>query len=427
VVEIDAIIRHRFGGDHDQNASPSQPQMHEDRTDHGQPSPIIFIPGIELSRRYFHDAIEPVIGREFSGLRYAAALIGYGSEILGFDTPTSTDHNWGPRVLLFFSTEDRDRCGAEVLQRLDEQIPKTFLAWPTRSKLDDPTAADADAEGRRPAALRIELYTLPAWVRAWLGIDAEREPDWRAWLGVPEQALLEVTEGAVYRDDAGELSALRRRLAYFPRDIWLYKLACQWARIGQEQAFVGRCGDVGDDIGSRIIAARLARDVMRLCFLIERRYAPYPKWFGTAFAKLSCAPEIGPLIFMALTAGERRGREAAIAEACRRAAELHVRLGNPGALQPRVMTFSELNRRPGDRPSWTTIAPERDFTVINAADLAEAVRAKIDDPEIAALAFTGAVDQFSDSADLLEWPRLTHAAAQAVSLDREARKRPPPG
>jgi len=268
------------------------------------------------------------------------------------------------------------------------------------------------------------LYTARAWFGAWLGIDGERELDWRAWLGLPEQALLEVTEGAVYRDDTGELSALRQRLAYFPRDIWLYKLACQWVRIGQEQAFVGRCADVGDEVGSRIIAARLARDIMRLCFLIERRYAPYPKWFGTAFARLACAPEIGPLISMALTADGRRNREAAIAEACRRAAELHVRSRHPGALAPKLMTFSELNRRPGDRPTWNTIAPERDFTVINAAELAETIRAEIADPEIAALAFTGGVDQVSDSTDLLDWPRLAHAAAQAVNLDRETRKRP---
>jgi hypothetical protein len=57
----------------------------------------------------------------------------------------------------------------------------------------------------------------------------------------------------VHRDDDGELGGLRQHLAYFPQDVWLYKIACQWVRVGQEQAFVGRCGD---DIGSRIITAR---------------------------------------------------------------------------------------------------------------------------------------------------------------------------
>ncbi len=378
-----------------------------------------FVPGVELSRRYFHDVVEPVLAREFPALRYSAALIGYGSEVLGFDTPTSTDHNWGPRVLLFFSPEDHGRLEAVIIALLDERIPGTFLGWPTRIKLADANAPDADAEGRRPAALRVETRSLGPWVRRWLGVGADAELDWRAWLGLPEQALLEVTEGSVYRDDDGELGALRQRLAYFPQDVWLYKIACQWARVGQEQAFVGRCGDVGDDIGSRIITARLARDIMRLCFLVERRYVPYPKWFGTAFARLSCAREIGPLIAEALKADDRRGRERALAEACRRVADWHVRRGNPGALRPRIMTFSELNRRPGDSPSSSAIAPPRDFEVINADELAEVMRKEIHDPEIAALGFTGAIDQFSDSTDLIDSPRLAHAAVSAVSLDRK--------
>jgi hypothetical protein len=50
---------------------------------------------------------------------------------------------------------------------------------------------------------------------------------------------------------------------------------------------------------------------------------------------------------------------------------------------------------------------------------------EIHDPEIAALGFTGAVDQFSDSTDLVDSPRLAHAAVRAVSLDRKTcRTRP---
>ena len=37
-------------------------------------------------------------------------------------------------------------------------------------------------------------------------------------------------------------------------------------RLDQEEPFVGRTAEVGDDLGSRVLAARLARDVMQLCF-----------------------------------------------------------------------------------------------------------------------------------------------------------------
>jgi hypothetical protein len=380
-----------------------------------------FIPGIELSRRYFHEAVEPALAAAFPQLAYGAALIGYGSEVQGFDTAMSTDHNWGPRLLLFLSPDDLTAREGDIGAALEAGIAETFLGWPTRIGID------AGASGHRPAALRIELHTLADWVHGWLGIDAGGEPPWRAWLGIPEQGLIEVTAGAVYRDDRGELAALRARLAYLPRDVWLHKLACQWARIGQEQAFIGRTADLGDDLGSRIITARLARDVMRLGFLTERRYAPYPKWFGAAFARLECAAEVGPLLADALRAEGRREREAAIAGAALRLAGLHLRLGNPGVLRPQLSTFSEMVRAPGAPASSNGVAPDRDFTVINADALAGAIRAEIADPEIRALSPVGGVDQFSESTDLLEWPRLTLAAAAAIALDREARSRPTRG
>jgi Domain of unknown function (DUF4037) len=45
-----------------------------------------------------------------------------------------------------------------------------------------------------------------------------------------------------------------------------------------------------------LIGARLVHDIMNLCFLLEKQYAPYPKWFGTAFQQLHSAKELGPLL-----------------------------------------------------------------------------------------------------------------------------------
>ncbi len=127
-------------------------------------------------------------------------------------------------------------------------------------------------------------------MRGYLDFDADAEITPADWLTFPQQKLRTLTEGAVYHSGLGDLDALRERLSYYPRDVWLYLLAAGWMRISQEEPFVGRTGDVGDELGSRVIAARLIRDLMMLCFLIERVYAPYPKWFGTGFARLACAP-----------------------------------------------------------------------------------------------------------------------------------------
>ena len=53
-----------------------------------------FIPGLELSRRFYIEAVRPILDKYFPSLPHAAALLGYGSEVLGFDDEVSTDHNW---------------------------------------------------------------------------------------------------------------------------------------------------------------------------------------------------------------------------------------------------------------------------------------------------------------------------------------------
>src|SRR6185503_19858847 len=106
--------------------------------------------------------------------------------------------------------------------------------------------------------------------------------------------------------------ALRAALTWYPDDVWLWLLACQWRRLDQEEPFVGRAAEVGDELGSRVVAARLAQDVMRLAFLLERRYAPYSKWLGSAFARLDAATVLRPHLLEVLSAQSYEARETAL-------------------------------------------------------------------------------------------------------------------
>jgi hypothetical protein len=245
----------------------------------------------------------------------------------------------------------------------------------------------------------LEVWTVDAFANHWLG--GPPPADNLAWLGLAEQRLLSVTAGAVFRDDDGALTALRTQLASPPRDVSLYKLACQWRRLGEEQAFVGRTGARGDELGSRVICARLARDCMRLAFLIEGRYAPYPKWFGSAFAKLPCAATLSPLLQRALAAADWQAREAALAEANLALARLQMARGWPCA-PPAVGPYYE-----------------RPFTVINAEAIWQAVRAGIADPALRALPVIGALDQVSDATAVIEAPARARAAMAALLDDGE--------
>jgi hypothetical protein len=191
----------------------------------------------------------------------------------------------------------------------------------------------------------------------------------------------------VFHDGWGELTDLRARLAYYPRDLWLYLMAAQWRRVDQLEPFVGRTGDVGDETGSMLIAASIIRDLMRLCFLIERRYAPYSKWFGTAFARLAFGPGLVPLFQDVLKADHWRRREAQLAAAYAAVIALHNGLG----VTP---------------PMETTVSPfyNRPYLVPRSGTIVEALLAAISEPVVGALPICGSVDQFSDSTDLLDAP-----------------------
>jgi hypothetical protein len=202
----------------------------------------------------------------------------------------------------------------------------------------------------------------------------------------------------VHHDGTGELTAFRERLAWYPHDVWLYLLASGWQRIGQEEHLMPRAGFADDELGSAIIASRLVRDCMSLCFLMERDYPPYPKWFGSAFRQLSCAADLSPVLWRALQAATWQERYEALGEAYEYLARWHNRLGITEPLPEKVSPF------------YT-----RPFQVIHADRFAGAIREQIVDPAVQKIArrgLIGSIDQFSDSTDLrsdVSWRRLLRA------------------
>jgi Domain of unknown function (DUF4037) len=150
---------------------------------------------------------------------------------------------------------------------------------------------------------------------------------------------------------ACQLTRLRTLLHWYPDHIWRYLLRAQWRRIEQEEAFPGRCSEVGDELGSRVIAARLVREVMHLEFLIEREYMPYSKWLGTAFSRLRIAPRLEPTLLDVLATTDFPSRERALSAAYEIAAAEFNALG---LCEPVPASVSPFHGRPfqvihGDR------------------------------------------------------------------------------
>jgi hypothetical protein len=121
-----------------------------------------FIPGRELSRLFFEEAVEPLLAARFPALRYSAALLGGGSEVLGFDTEMSADHGWGPRVDLFLREEEFDRLHDAIDAALREGLPHRFRGYPTSFTEPDPTDHGTqllDARDQGPVDHKVEITT----------------------------------------------------------------------------------------------------------------------------------------------------------------------------------------------------------------------------------------------------------------------------
>jgi Domain of unknown function (DUF4037) len=318
-----------------------------------------FVPGRALARAFYEEVVAPILG----DTPHSAGFLGYGSDVLGYDTERSTDHGWGPRLQVF----------TESSIDLDPLLPETFRGWPVRYGWDD-----------HEVRHRVDVTPLGPWLEDRLGFDPRRGIETRDWLTTPQQLLLEITSGPVFHDGLGELEPLRAALAWYPDDVWLLLLACQWRRLDQEEHFVGRTAEVGDELGSRILAARLARDLMRLFFLLERRYAPYPKWFGTAFAELDAARKIGPALERAIAATDYPAREEALVEVYEAVACRHNELGLTEEVEPTVRLFYA-----------------RPFRVLSSRRFVDACMAEIKDAWLRSLPLTGAIDQWCDSTDVL--------------------------
>lgn len=82
--------------------------------------------GIALSRSYFEELVAPLLKRHLPDVRYAAARVGPGSDVLGLDDALSRDHDWGLRLQLFVRDADR----ARVLAALDKRLPTASVGTP---------------------------------------------------------------------------------------------------------------------------------------------------------------------------------------------------------------------------------------------------------------------------------------------------------
>lgn len=223
--------------------------------------------GLELSRRYYQEVGEPALRARFGDRvsRFAAGLVGEGSECFGYDDSISADHDYGPGFCLWLTPEDYEAVGKEA-QAVYDSLPGEFLGVPPRKE----TAS---------AGKRVGVWEISAFYAQFVG-PFQPPRTGREWLCLREDKLAEAVNGQVFCDPLGEFSRIRRALGgYYPEDVRIKKIAARCAVMAQAGQYnYARCMRRGDSVAASLALGEFLRAALSLLYLLNRTYCPYYKW-----------------------------------------------------------------------------------------------------------------------------------------------------
>ena len=252
--------------------------------------------GIQLAKSYY-DAYGAELLAQFPELQNKVALgiAGSGSECLGYDDEVSQDHDFEPGFCIFAFVEDGadaapagasgggfagktlTRREAFALERAYAKLPKEFEGF-TRSLM-------SPVGGNRRGLVDLREFLLQTTGTA----DGVLTPE--QWLHVPEESLLEATNGQVWQDAGGIFTPVRERLSYLPEDVRRKKLAgCLLLMAQSGQYNYTRCIRHGETGAAQLACLNFAENAIHAAHLLEKRYMPYYKW---AFRSLRALGDFG--------------------------------------------------------------------------------------------------------------------------------------
>jgi hypothetical protein len=274
-----------------------------------------------------------------------------------------------------------------ISELLEHELPDRYLDCPVQF----PATWDASVSHR------VEVATVAGFAVSRLGVDPAGGLSVPDWLILTGQSILEVTAGPLFTDRTAALAQIRATLRWYPPEVERYVLAAGWQRLAEQLPMVGRSAEHGDELGSRLISAALAQDLMALAFALSRQWLPYAKWRGTVFQALPLAESLAGLLNAAVAETGWRDRENALATAANVLLEAQRQRGLPA---PAVATT----------PFW-----DRPYRTISDS-VPDALLGGITDPFIRRLPrAVGSIEQWADSVDLLASP-ARRAALQSAYL-----------
>jgi hypothetical protein len=175
-----------------------------------------FIKGLRLSEIFYEEAVRPILAERFPRLNYSAGRLGSGSDVLGFDTPQSMDHDWGPKLMLFLAETDYETYREEIDHVLRQELPYEVCGYPTHFDYHADGTTWLQTIDGGPVNHGVKINTARAFFESYLNFNPNNELRMVDWLTFPEQRLRTIASGRIFHDGLGQLGPIRAQLSYYP-------------------------------------------------------------------------------------------------------------------------------------------------------------------------------------------------------------------
>lgn len=193
--------------------------------------------------------------------RICLALVGVGSECLGFDDEISEDHDFSSRCQLFLDDSDYKTYKSDL-----ESSLKIFC-----KNLESLTSNLKD--------VNIEIMPISNFYKYYTLFEngPKTESEYRK---VPMDLLCVATNGKVFLDNLGKFSEIRNRLLnFYPEDIRLKKIAFQLNKMAQSGQYnYSRMIKRGDTVAANIAQGEFVKHYLEFVHLLNKKYIPFYKW-----------------------------------------------------------------------------------------------------------------------------------------------------
>lgn len=227
--------------------------------------------GMDISRKYYETYGKSMLQERFPEYvgRVAAGLVGEGSECLGYDDTTSTDHDYGPGFCLWLTREDYDAVGQEMQQAYAE-LPGEYMGFPARNVTEQ-------------GAGRVGVLCMDEFFQRYTGYEEAPDRESRSglakWMSIPVAALKTVTDGEIFTDPMGEFTRRREAFAAYPEGVRLRKLAMALGVMAQAGQYnYARMCKREDQAAAWLCVSEFVNAAIETGYHLNRMYQPFYKW-----------------------------------------------------------------------------------------------------------------------------------------------------